>query len=121
MQRLNESIKFIQEKWLPFKSRIFAIPSQEPKLIDIKIDFFEKTNTDKQINVISSILINDIEILTEDESNCLNYHMAGYIEFIEFSLSNAYLIPLAQINIIDKEQMGRKHFILSSEKWLKKN
>lgn len=120
LERLNESIKFIQDKLIPFQSRIFVIPSQEPKLINIKIDFFEKSNTERQINVINSILINDIEVLTEDESNYLNYCITGYIDYVASILSNAYLIPLNQISIINKGQIEQNFFELSNDKYLKK-
>ena len=86
----------------------------------LQIDFFEKSNTERQINVINSILINDIEVLTEDESNYLNYCITGYIDYVASILSNAYLIPLNQISIINKGQIEQNFFELSNDKYLKK-
>jgi hypothetical protein len=63
--------KFISDRLLPFQSRIFVIPSQS-LMLDIKIDFSEKSNTEKQINVIKSIWLMILKILTEDEPNSLN-------------------------------------------------
>jgi putative GTP pyrophosphokinase len=120
LERLNESIKFIQDQLIPFQSRIFVMPSQDPKLVNVKIEFYEKSTVGKHINVITSILINDVEILTEDELNCSDYDIKGYIAYVAISLSNTYLIPLNQLYVINSEDMIGNHFMLSPEKYLKK-
>lgn len=109
IQRLSNSIGFISGALRNYWDKLIVIPSIEPEIVKISVEFSEK-ETGENIRYggmdvfhrINDIKLNDISIITGNTSeNVISFlDFGGSLRNIKNLLSNIYLIPVNQMNIV---------------------
>lgn len=128
--RLKDSIDFINKKLQPFKDKLVVLPSQNPKSIQIQIDYEEKEDTSldflgivNKFHSITNISINGHSIITSKEEEAIEgyYNINGNQEEVAGLLSVTYLIPTKQMDLkLNPKVTGQITLKLEEPRKLKK-